>query len=349
MPRKESKMPRNMPRRLQHVADMLRTAERAQAAASLPAALDAIIVGAGFSGMYMLKKLRELGLRCKVLERGADVGGTWYWNRYPGARCDVPSMEYSYSFDEDLQQEWSWTEVMAGQPEILSYASHVADRFDLRADMQFNTSVMSAHYDEAAGLWRVTTDAGDTLSAQWCIMAVGCLSKPNTPDIPGASDFGGPVYHTGQWPHEGVDFTGVRVGLIGTGSSGIQCIPEVAKEAESLTIFQRTPNYTMPAGNAPLSDEFVADAKAHYTDIRATQRDSAAGIVGYGFGFGGNDMRMPTENILDTTPEQRAAKLEAQGWGAVRDWVDIAVDPEANEVACEMYLPPSFCTYRARA
>eukprot|EP01045_Picozoa_sp_COSAG04_P045518 COSAG04_NODE_15997_length_513_cov_0.632850_1_plen_162_part_01 len=162
-------MPRNMPRRLQHVADMLRTAERAQAAASVPAALDAIIVGAGFSGMYMLKKLRELGLRCKVLERGADVGGTWYWNRYPGARCDVPSMEYSYSFDEDLQQEWSWTEVMAGQPEILSYASHVADRFDLRADMQFNTSVMSAHYDEAAGLWRVTTDAGDTLSAQWCI------------------------------------------------------------------------------------------------------------------------------------------------------------------------------------
>jgi cyclohexanone monooxygenase len=272
-------------RRLRDVAAHLRVAPTPSAAGKAPAAaaaaavaappsheeFDAVVVGAGFAGMYMLHRLRTMGLRCRVLEAGAGVGGTWYWNRYPGARCDVPSMEYSFSFDEDLQQDWDWTEVMAGQPEILRYANHIADRFGLRSDVQLNTRVTAAHYDEGSGRWRVAAvdasrDEGSApsmqLSAQFVVMATGCLSKPNTPKIAGASDFGGAVYHTGRWPHEGVNFEGLRVGLIGTGSSGIQSIPEIAKQAAHLTVFQRTPNYTMPAGNRPLSTEYRAKVKA---------------------------------------------------------------------------------------
>ncbi|MGH6955105.1 MAG: flavin-containing monooxygenase, partial [Caulobacteraceae bacterium] len=216
---------------------------------------DAIVIGAGFGGMYMLLKLREAGLKVQGFEAGADVGGTWYWNRYPGARCDVPSLFYSYTFDERLQKEWRWSEKYAAQPEILAYAGHVADRFDLRPLIAFETRVLSARFDEAADRWRVVTDRGDELAARYLITATGCLSTPRKPPIPGVDSFAGPTYHTGAWPHEGVDFTGLRVGVVGTGSSGIQSIPQIAKEAEHVTVFQRTPNFSIPARNTPLTDQ----------------------------------------------------------------------------------------------
>ncbi len=301
--------------------------------------LDALVVGAGFGGMYALHRLRGQGLHVRVLEAGSDVGGTWYWNRYPGARCDVPSIEYSYSFSEELEQEWDWTEVMAAQPEILRYANHVADRFDLRRDIQFDTRVASAHYDQARRRWRVTTDAGDVFEARFCIMATGPLSAPNTPQIEGADDFAGPIYHTGRWPHESVDFTGVAVGVVGTGSSGVQAIPVIAEQARHLTVFQRTPNYTMPAHNQPLTEEFKQKAKADYAEIRRRQRESFAGIAGYGFGFGGatGAFVMPTESIMETSAEQRQAALDERGFAAIRRYLDVNFNPEANELACEMY------------
>ncbi len=299
--------------------------------------LDAIIVGAGFSGLYMLHKLRKQGLRVRVIEAAKDVGGTWYWNRYPGARCDVPSMEYSYSFSDELQQEWDWTEVMAGQPEILDYAGEVADRFNLRPDIQFETRVVAASFDDEKQCWNILTDGGEKYRARFCIMATGCLSKPNTPDIDGAQDFQGDIYHTGQWPHEGVNFTGKTVGIIGTGSSGIQAIPVIAEEAEHLTVFQRTPNYTMPAHNKPLTEAFRNDARANYDSIRQEQRESEAGIIGYGFGFGGASPEMPTASILETTEEERRDLVEEKGFGAIQKFADIGVDMNANEMACEMY------------
>ena len=299
--------------------------------------LDVVIVGAGFAGMYMLHRLRKRNLKTVVLEAGSDVGGTWYWNRYPGARCDVPSMEYSYSFSSELQQEWDWSEVMAGQPEILEYAGHVADRFNLRPDINFDTRVISAVYDESNQCWSITTDKNQNYQSRYCIMATGCLSVTNTPEIKGANDFSGPIYHTGKWPHEGVDFTDVSVGIIGTGSSGIQAIPVIAENAQHLTIFQRTPNYTMPAYNKPLTAEFREEARANYDQIRADQRASLAGIVGYGFGFGGADLVEPTEQLKLTTEEQRKQLVNEEGFGAFRTFMDVGMDPEANEMACEMY------------
>ncbi len=298
---------------------------------------DVVVVGAGFAGMYLLYKLRELGLSARVIEAGSDVGGTWYWNRYPGARCDVPSMEYSYSFSNELQQEWDWTEVMAAQPEILKYAGHVADRFDLRSDITFDTRVVAAEYQEGDRQWQVTTDTGDVYQSRFCVMATGCLSVPNTPSIPGADSFKGAVYHTGEWPAEGVDFEGLSVGIIGTGSSGIQAIPEIAANARHLTVIQRTPNYTMPAHNAPLKQEFIDKARAEYDEIRRTQRESMAGIVGYGFGFGGADSIEPVDMIKDTTLEERMALLDKEGFAAVRKFADIGLDMEANEMACDLY------------
>jgi len=298
---------------------------------------DVVVVGAGFAGMYLLYKLRELGLSAQVLEAGSDVGGTWYWNRYPGARCDVPSMEYSYSFSNELQQEWNWTEVMAAQPEILKYAGHVADRFDLRSDITFDTRVVAAEFSEHENQWQVTTDTGVVYQSRFCVMATGCLSVPNTPSIPGADNFKGAVYHTGQWPAEGVNFEGLTVGIIGTGSSGIQAIPEIASSARHLTVMQRTPNYTMPAHNAPLSQEFIDKARAEYDDIRQTQRQSVAGIIGYGFGFGGADSVEPVDMIKETSLEDRLALLDKKGFAAVRQFADIGLDMEANEMACDLY------------
>ena len=301
------------------------------------AEFDAVVVGAGFSGMYMLYKLRNQGFSVKVLESGDDVGGTWYWNRYPGARCDVPSMEYSFSFSEKLQSEWAWSEVMAGQPEILDYANHIADRFDLRRDIQFNTKVTSARFDEKIGVWTVSTESGEDLTGRFCVMATGCLSMPNTPVIEGADQFSGDIFHTGFWPKEGVDFSKRRVGIIGTGSSGIQAIPVIAETAEHLTVFQRTPNYTMPAYNKPLTEEFRQKAISNYPEIRREQRESIAGIVGYGFGFGGAENIEPEDQILNTTAEEREKLVEAEGFAAIRRYLDVQIDAEANELACEMY------------
>jgi cyclohexanone monooxygenase len=299
--------------------------------------VDVLVVGAGFAGLYMLHRIRGLGLSVRVIEAGGEVGGTWYWNRYPGARCDVPSMEYSYSFSEELQEEWDWPEVMAAQPEILRYAKHVADRFDLRRDIQFDTRVTEAQYDESSRRWRIETDAGETFNARFCIMATGCLSVPNTPSIEGADDFTGDVYHTGRWPHEGVDFSGVRVGIIGTGSSGVQAIPVIAEQAAHLTVFQRTATYTMPAHNRPLGAEYWKDIREHYAEIRKTERESYAGIVGYGFGLGGAEITQPTQSILKTTEGERLAALDEKGFRALWGYVDVATNPEANELACEMY------------
>ncbi|HMC69762.1 MAG TPA: NAD(P)/FAD-dependent oxidoreductase, partial [Mycobacteriales bacterium] len=219
---------------------------------------DVVVVGAGFSGLYLLKRLRDQGFTVKVFDTAADVGGTWYWNRYPGARCDIPTTDYTYSFDPELEQAWTWSEKYATQPEILAYLRFVADRYDLRPDIQFSTRVESARWDDAASVWRLGTDHGQQVTCRHYVMASGCLSLPKEPDIPGAGTFDGEVYFTSTWPHEGVDFTGKRVAVIGTGSSGIQSIPIIAQEAAQLTVFQRTANFSIPAGNGPAPADRVA-------------------------------------------------------------------------------------------
>lgn len=298
---------------------------------------DAIIVGAGFAGMYMLYRLRQLGLSVKVIETGDDVGGTWYWNRYPGARCDVPTMEYSFSFSEELQQEWQWSEIMSAQPEILAYANHVADKFDLRGDMQFNTRVTDAKYNESTGRWQVSTDQGEHYHGRFCIMATGCLSAPHTPEIDGQADFAGEVFHTGRWPKEGVDFSGKRVGIIGTGSSAVQAIPVIAETAAELTIFQRTPGYTFPANNRPLGAKQQKRYKENYAEVREMQRYSQAGISGFGMQQPRSGNSTPPKSILETTHGERQAALEKNGFGFLRLYDDVYTDLEANEVACELY------------
>ncbi len=241
---------------------------------------DAVVVGAGFAGMYMLHRLRRQGLSVRVYEQGDGVGGTWYWNRYPGARCDIESMQYSYSFDDELQQQWEWTERYAPQPEILQYANHVADRFDLRRDISFSTRVERAVFDEGKNIWSVTTSQGDTVSASYVILATGCLSNARVPDIRGLGDFKGKVYHTGHWPHEPVDFTGQRVGVIGTGSSGIQSVPVIAEQASHVTVFQRTANFSIPARNGLLTAEERDAFRSDYPEIRRKAREeSRNGIV----------------------------------------------------------------------
>jgi cation diffusion facilitator CzcD-associated flavoprotein CzcO len=220
--------------------------------------IDAVVVGAGFAGLYMVQRLREAGFTVQGVEAAGDVGGTWYWNRYPGARCDIPSLLYSYTWSDDLRDSWRWSEKYATQPEILAYAEHVADRYHLRRSFLFDTKVVSAVFNAATGRWRVETDGGQVFDARFCIMATGCLSVPRVPDIPGAASFQGEAYVTGQWPHEGVDFKGKRVAMIGTGSSAIQSMPLIAKDAAQVTVFQRTPNFSLPALNAPLTDEEVA-------------------------------------------------------------------------------------------
>jgi cyclohexanone monooxygenase len=240
---------------------------------------DAVVIGAGFAGLYMLFKLRQLGLKAQVFETGDGVGGTWYWNRYPGARCDVESMQYSYSFSEELQQEWEWTERYPKQAEILRYINHVADRFDLRGSIQLKTRVTSASYAATGNQWTVQTDRCDTVTARFVISAGGCLSAARVPDVPGLADFKGRQYHTGNWPHETVDFTGQRVGIIGTGSSGIQSIPQIAKQAAHVVVFQRTPNFSIPAWNRQLpSDEQMA-WKANYAAHRKRAKTTRSGVL----------------------------------------------------------------------
>ena len=242
--------------------------------------IDVVVVGAGIAGLYAIHRFRGDGLTVQGFEAASGVGGTWFHNRYPGARCDVESVDYSYSFSEELQQEWNWSERYATQPEILEYMNHVADRFDLRRSIEFNSRVTAAHFDEDTALWTVTveSDAGSrVLTARYCVFATGSLSVANYPDIPGREDFAGRVLHTAQWPNEKVDFTGLRVGVIGTGSSGIQLVPEVAREADSVTVFQRTPNYSIPAANRPIDDDERREQKANYDERRRKSRLSGGG------------------------------------------------------------------------
>jgi cyclohexanone monooxygenase len=291
--------------------------------------LDAVIVGAGFAGLYMLHRLRRMGLKARVLEAGSGVGGTWYWNRYPGARCDVESVQYSYQFDDRLQQEWDWSERYAAQPELLRYANHVADRYDLRRDIQFNTRVKAAAFDEAAGRWVLETADGVRISATHCIMATGCLSAPNLPQIEGLESFAGDRYHTGYWPKEGVDFTGKTVAVIGTGSSAVQSIPIIAAQARHLTVFQRTPNYAVPAHNKPLEPDYIARVKADYPTMRARAKATMTGI----------DFDYSDRAASETAPEERTREYERRwqhgGLWFLGAFKDLMVDEAANDTAAE--------------
>jgi len=304
--------------------------ETAHKTASRPGGpLDVVVVGAGFAGMYMLHRLRGQNFSVRVLEAGGDVGGTWYWNRYPGARCDVESMSYSYSFDDQLQQDWTWSHRYAPQSEILDYAGHVADRFDLRRDITFECRVTGAEYDDDAGLWSLTTEHGERITARHCVMATGCLSTPKLPEVEGAERFQGECHHTGDWPHEGVDFKGKRVALIGTGASGVQAAPVIAAEAAHLTVFQRTANFCAPAWNAPLRPEDAADWKANYAHWRSRERSTHTGFH--------NEGGDPAAAKL--SPGEQQDVLEAQ-WrqGGLVMWnvfSDLMTSGDANETASE--------------
>ena len=292
--------------------------------------VDALIIGAGFSGLYQLLCLRDrLGLSALVLEAASGVGGTWYWNRYPGARCDSESHAYCYSFSEELTQEWEWTERYPGPPEILRYLNHVADRFNLKRDIRFNTKVAAAHYDETANLWRVSTEAGERFTAQFLITAVGCLSSANVPKIPGLDTFEGRWYHTGQWPHEGVDFRGKRVGQIGTGSTGIQAAPVIAETAAHLTVFQRTANYSVPARNGPLTREFLTYVKEKAAEIRQLMHVSV----------NGHPWLISDRLALKTPPQERQriyeAAWEAGGLRFRAAFYDLLSDKAANDTAAD--------------
>jgi cyclohexanone monooxygenase len=301
------------------------------ASVTQPRQCDVVVVGGGLGGLYALHRLRDLGLTVQVFEAGSGVGGTWFWNRYPGARCDVESMEYSYSFSNDLQQEWVWPERYGTQPEILRYINHVADRFDLRRDIQLNTRVVSAVYDPAAGRWTVETDQGDRVSARFCVMASGNLSTPRVPDFRGLDRFEGKWYHSGLWPHAGVDFSGLRVGVIGTGSSGVQMIPQIAAQADHLTVFQRTANFSLPARNAPLDPARERDHKQHYEERRRAALDTPFGIAGH---------PAPTKSALEATEVERQRAYEAK-WaegGSISflySYTDLLVNKEANDTASE--------------
>jgi cation diffusion facilitator CzcD-associated flavoprotein CzcO len=290
--------------------------------------LDAIIIGAGFSGLYQLHCLRDrLGLKAEVVERGGGVGGTWYWNRYPGARCDSESHSYWYSFSDEIVQEWEWTERYPGHAEICQYLNFVANKLDLKRDISFNTNVTRCDFDDAANRWQVTTEDGRRLTAKYLITAVGCLSTANVPDIPGRDEFKGQWHHTGQWPHEGVDFTGKRVGQIGTGSTGIQAVPVIATEAAHLTVFQRTANYSVPAHNAPLTPEFKKHIKEHFADIKECMHTTP----------NGHSFRIRERSVFDVDDKQRQEIYE-EFWnrGGLEfraSFQDLLIDKKANDTA----------------
>jgi cation diffusion facilitator CzcD-associated flavoprotein CzcO len=292
---------------------------------------DAVVIGAGFAGLYALRKLRDdLSMTVQLYEAGDGVGGTWYWNRYPGARCDSESFYYCYSFSPELAQEWEWSGRYPEQPEIERYLNHVADRFDLRRDIRFSTRVTAATFDESGDRWEIRTDRGDTATARFLVTAVGCLSAPNVPDIPGLGEFQGEVYFTATWPRQTVDFTGKRVGLIGTGSSGIQATPRIAAEAAHLTVFQRTPNFSLPARHSAFLAEDQAKIKENYDDIFAATRTSYAG-------FPYAQIERETMSVSAEEREEILEGLWDEGgfkflWGGFHD---LLRNPEANEIASE--------------
>ena len=291
---------------------------------------DVVVVGAGFAGLYLLHRMRdELGLSIKVIEKADDVGGTWYWNRYPGARCDSESHVYCYSFDEDILEEWQWSQRYPEQPEVLEYLRFVTDRLDLRPDIDFGTEVTAASFDEEAGRWRIQTDDGSRVTAQFLVSAVGCLSEPWIPDFEGIDSFEGEWFHTGWWPHDPVDFEDKHVGIIGTGATGIQVIPEVAKEAGHLTVFQRTPNYAVPARNRPLDDDDWNEIQRHYDEILDEAHHSGGGMP-----------FMPARDTAeDLTIEEMEEILEPR-WkeGGMRfrgAFADLVTNVETNEKVSE--------------
>ena len=292
---------------------------------------EVVIVGAGISGLYMLHQMRALGLSALVIEAGGGVGGTWYWNRYPGARCDTDTIEYSYSFDEDLQQEWEWPERYPTQSEILNYLNHVADRFDLRRDIRFNTRVEAAVFDERARRWQVSADDGAALSARFLIMATGSISEPNFPKIDGMESFLGPIHHTARWPHEGVELAGKRVAVIGTGSSAVQAIPVIAQQAAQLTVFQRSPQWSVPAHNRPVDPDFVAEIKADYAGFRARNRLESGAQLSH----------IPANNFSasELSEEERRRVLEDRwqlgGFPFFGAFNDITVSLESNKATAD--------------
>ncbi|OBI44168.1 NAD(P)/FAD-dependent oxidoreductase [Mycobacterium sp. E796] len=291
---------------------------------------DVVVIGAGFAGLYALYRLRGMGLSVVVLDAADEIGGTWYVNRYPGCRCDVESFAYSYSFSPELEQEWEWTERYATQPEILRYIHHVAERFDLRRDIQLNTRVRSATWDQDGVRWRLTTEQGNRWTARFLVTAVGCISAPKLPDIEGLDSFTGDRYHTAEWPHEGVDFTGKRVAVIGTGSSGVQVIPIIAQQAAQLTVFQRTPVFTIPARNRPYTESERAEMKSRYQQYREESRWTTFGTAGH----------TPTVAALEVDEETRRNTYE-RAWqvGRVNEllgaFTDLMVSKDANETAAE--------------
>ena len=286
--------------------------------------LDVVVVGAGFAGMYMLYRLREQGLNVLVLDEASEVGGTWYWNRYPGARCDVESMEYSYSFSDELQQEWEWSDRFSTQPEILEYANHVADRFDLRKNIKFDSRVESMTFSDNQ-TWVIETVSGEVYRSRYCVMATGTLSSINEPKFDGVDAFNGDWYVTGRWPHKTVDFAGKRVGIIGTGSSAVQAIPVIASQAEELTVFQRTPNYSIPARNRPLTGEEVDEIKSNYSDVRDRARGNRAGIA---------SMIVGNRGVFDVSDDERNEEFERRweegGTNFLAAFNDIGLDSDSN-------------------
>ena len=291
--------------------------------------VDAVIVGAGFSGLYLLHRLRKAGFSTRVFERGGDVGGTWYWNRYPGARCDVESLQYSYSFDEQLQQEWHWPEKFSAQPDILAYANHVADRFDLKKDIEFNTEVKVGCFDEKSSSWKITTSKGEKVTARFFIMATGCISATQLPSIKGLNNYKGNTYHTGNWPHEEVNFAGQNIAVIGTGSSGIQSIPVLAEQANNLTVFQRTPNYSIPSQNEPMTNKYEQSWKDVYTARRKEMRYSAHGSL--------KDLNNVPALSVD---EEQRQQLYSERWaiggtGFLGSFNDLLTNADANYTAAE--------------
>ena len=303
--------------------------EEAGVVAEAAGEVDVVVVGAGFAGLYLLHRLRGTGLTARCFEAADGVGGTWYWNRYPGARCDVESMQYSFSFSEELQQDWRWSERFSAQPEILRYAEHVADRFDLRRDIQFETEVTAARFDEAAGRWLVETDRGDRVAARFCVMATGCLSAARVPELKGLDRFRGATYHTGAWPHEGVDLGGLDVAVIGTGSSAIQAIPMIAQEARHLTVFQRTPNYSIPSRNGAMTDDYEQSWKHGYAAKRAAARATRTGILA---GYNNN-------SALAVSDEERRRIYEWRwqegGTAFMYAFNDLITNRQANDTAAD--------------
>ena len=291
--------------------------------------VDVVVVGAGFSGLYLLLRLQRAGFSTRCFERGDGVGGTWYWNRYPGARCDVESMQYSFGFDEELQQEWDWPEKFSAQADILKYANYVADSFDLRKNIVLETEVRSAHFDEAARLWSIETDSGETFTAQHFVMAGGCISTAQIPKFAGLDSYKGETYHTGRWPHDEVSFAGKRVAVIGTGSTGIQAIPTIAKEAKHLTVFQRQANFSIPARNMPMTGDYANSWKNGYADKRAEMRYMPNGVL----------REVNEKSALDANEEERQATFETRweaGTGAfLGAFNDILTNKASNDTMSE--------------